>query len=139
MTEYEIVVRCETVLGWTHPQGVRPWKARQAALAQLKHAMAKKHVSVEEVAFALELSRREKNPVDSPAALVWRVERANEVAVETRKPADLSVQIQEAIDFEMDQQMHGWEQWVSRLSRCAAQMRREVFEEWASQRLVEVA
>jgi hypothetical protein len=138
VTEYEIVLAAERYLGWIAPRGMALWQARQAEVKKLKHAMKKVGVTTTDVAFALEMSRRQRNPVDSPAALVWRVEQARELAVDERR-VELDVQIQEAIDFEMDVQMDGWDQWVSRLSRCSGQMRREVFNEWAEQRLVEVA
>ncbi|RYZ15695.1 MAG: hypothetical protein EOO70_06215 [Myxococcaceae bacterium] len=129
----------ENYLGWTAGRGKELWKSRAVEVGKLKKAMARTGVSLEDLRFALALSRREHAFVTSPVALVYRVERARERAVETVVLSDVAVQIQDAIDFEMDQQLAGWEAWVSRLSRCTGDARHDVFVEWSQQRLAEAA
>lgn len=134
-TAAKLVERCENQLGWTAPPGMALWKARRIEIAKLNRAMEKAGVSLEDVAYALELSRREHATIESPAALVWRVERAREVAVAT-EPVGLDQQIRDAIDFELDQELPDHDLWVSRLSRCSGPARAEVLDEWLTTRTV---
>jgi hypothetical protein len=139
VTEYELVLRAENTLGWTAPAGMALWKARRNEVAKLKKAMTKAGVSIDDVAVALELARREHYKITSPAALVWKVEEARERAAAPVVVSDIAQQIQDAIDFEMDAQLPGWEQWVTRLSRCSGYARSDVFTEWSTKRLAEAA
>lgn len=139
MTEYDLIIKCENQLGWTAPRGKTLWKARSAEVQKLKKTMAKAGVTIADVNAALELSRRQHRTIDSPSQLVYRVEEALDKVVDTTPAPEIDAQIQDAIDFELGCELPGYQTWVKRLTRCYGSARVEVFNEWASQRLVEVA
>jgi len=128
----DIVIACENVLGWTPPAHLPLWKARAIEIAKLKRAVEanpRLH-TIHNLQLAIEYSRRKKEPITSPAALVYRIDKALELAPAVVEVTDLEAAIQAAIDTELmrgDTQAQGW---IGRLTRAFGPFRAEVYTEW---------
>lgn len=135
MTLLDIIIGCENFLGWTPPArpGVPAWKARTTEVYKLKNAMATKPASIatiENLALALEYSRRKRLPIKSPITLLYRIPDALELANIDKPVSDLQAEIAAAIGWEKGCDDEGSLRWIHRLVRASGPGRGEVLQEW---------
>lgn len=128
----DIVVACENVLGWVPDESKPLWKARANAAGAVKRAMAKHNVTLDQLELAIEYCRRKKEAIASPAALVFRVEQALELANEPEPELDVSTDVEAAVQWERDHEDHFSLGWITRLTRAVGNYRAEVLQEWRS-------
>lgn len=143
-TATDIVVLCENVLGWLPDPTKELWRERSVHAGRLKRAMAKHGYTIEQLELAVEFCRRRKEAVKTPAGLVFKVQRALEMANEpetkttfegqdwvTVKPeTDLSTLVDEAISWEHMHEDHFSLGWITRLARAVGDYRLDVLKEW---------
>lgn len=131
----QIVVGCENYLGWQPPsQSPSLNQARCLEVFKLKRAIAsgnpRRGITVEEIALALDYSRRKRLPVTSPLALLHRIPQALALAYRPTPVSDLAAQIAEAIDWERDRDDPDSLRWIYQLTRAHGPGRVEALEEW---------
>lgn len=129
-TATDVVVLCENILGWVPDENMPIWKARAVHAGRLKKAMAKHEVTLDQLELAIEYCRRRREPVKSPAGLVFKVARALELANEPVVTADLETSVSEAIGWERDHEDHFSLGWITRLTRAIGDYRAEVLKDW---------
>lgn len=144
-TATDIVILCENALGWTPPDNVPVWKSRSVHAGLLRKAMVKHGVSLEDLELAVAFCEREREPIKSPAALVYKVERARELAnvnpttttvhkaaykTEVVEETDLSMDVQRALEWEQMHEDHLSLGWITRLTRAQGDYRRDVLKDW---------
>lgn len=129
-TATDVVILCENVLGWVPEDNVPLWKARANHAGRLKRAMAKHGVTLDQLVLAVEYCRRRREPVKSPAALVFRVPSALDLANEPESTSDDTEAINEAIQWEYHNEDHFSLGWIFRLTRAVGAHRADVLKEW---------
>lgn len=132
-TLLDIVVACENYLGYLPPTkpGTPLWKARAVEVRKLKNAMAGKPLAtIENLALALEYSRRKRMAIQSPITLVHRIPDALKLANVDKPMSEVAAEIERAIRWEQDQDDDASLRWIHRLVRAAGPGRAEVLDEW---------
>lgn len=129
----EIVRYCENTLGWT-PKGDLA-RGRTAAASALKKAAEKNPlVTLQNLEYAIEYSRRKKLPITYPTALVYRIEDALREAPDEVNQGDVAQQVEDAIAWELSHKTFGHEAWLARLLQAHGPGRRTVLKEWKEAR-----
>lgn len=126
----EFVTAVENTLGWCPPEDDRPrWKviAIEAGKVNRKIKTNPALYTWDNLQLALELLRRERREVKSPAAVLWHVERALKQAAVVEVVEDIDVAISDAVDEAMDA---GEYEWADRLVRARGTGRQRVLDEW---------
>lgn len=135
-TASQVVLRCEQILGWVPDTSVPLWKARAIAAHRLKIAMGKNPwVTWEHLDLAIEMLRQRKEPVRSPAYLVYKVPEALRLANDAPELSEVERNIERALDFEMrtpDDTVS--RKWIGRFVRARGAGRKDVYNEWLRER-----
>jgi len=128
----DIVVACENTLGWVPDPGKPLWKARSVEAGKLNRAAAKdpKKVTVDNLALAVEFSRKRRRPVTSPLGLIHRIEDALVFARDETVLSDLGQAVQDAVNLELFMDRHDAGIWITRLTRAQGEFRLDVLNEW---------
>lgn len=130
-TATEFVTAVENTLGWEPPESQPRWKAVQVEAAKVNRKIATNPAlfTWANLQLALELLRRERKEVKSPAAVLWHVERALAQAAVEEQTDDLDEQVQKAVTEAMEA---GAYEWVERLVRSRGDGRSEALRAWRS-------
>ena len=131
----EFVLLVENTLGWVPDESLELWKARAIMAGRLKKAMAKKPslYTWENLELAVELLRRQRQPVKSPIFVLYKVEEALKAAVvEQQRP--LGDLIDEAIATERSQPSLTSQDWIDQLTRAVGKYRQDAYDEWRAER-----
>ena len=131
-TLMEIVVGCENYLGWQPRPGIPMWQARSAEIGKLKRAIStgNQQITIENLALALEYSRRKRIPISSPSGLLHRIGDALALAYTAPVPSEAALAIAEAIAWEQDRDDTDSLRWIHRLVRSAGPGQSAVLIEW---------
>ena len=129
-TATDIVVLCENVLGWLPDDNVPIWKARAVHAGRLKKAMVKHNVTLAQLELAVQYCWKKREPIKTPAGLVFKVARALELANEPVAVVDIEVAVAEAIQWERDNEDHFTLGWIRRLTRAVGDYRNDVLKDW---------
>lgn len=130
-TALDIVLLCETHLGWASPNLKTPlWKVRQVEAGKLKRAMAQdEKVTLPRLELAVELCRRKRTYIKSPVALVYMIDEVLENS-HTYVVHELAEQIADAVATEYASGRGDATEWISRLVRAQGPYRADVLAEW---------
>jgi hypothetical protein len=130
----ELVILCENMLGWTPPDDKPLFKARSIEAGKLNKKIATnpKLYSLANLELALQMSFEEREPITSPVALCWRVERALKKAAPVEIKTDWEQETQRALEWEMAAPVTSErEYWVQRLTRVhGTDARKDLLNEW---------
>lgn len=130
----ELIILCENLLGWDPPDDKPLWKSRAIEAGKLNKKIKTdpKLYSWHNLELALNMSFEEREPITSPVALCWRVERALRKAEETQQYTDPELETQKALDWEMGRSpSEERTYWVGRFTRVHGGVaRRDLLNEW---------
>lgn len=130
----EFIIKCENLLGWCPPDDKPLWKARAIEAGKLNKKIKTdpKLYTWHNLELALSMSVAEREPITSPVALCWRVERALRKAEETASYTDPEFECQRAVEWELGQESSDERiYWVGRFTRVhGGTARRELLNEW---------
>lgn len=131
-TATDVVVACENVLGYaldTSKQGLR--QARQVQAGILKKAMARNpDITFDDLELALAWSYAKRQPVRTPAGLLYRVKEAKELAgAPPPVVSAVSATVEAALSWELAQSVpdHGW---IGKLTRAHGPAREDLLRDW---------
>lgn len=129
----DIVIGCENFLGYIPPRkpGSPVWKARATEVVKLKKAMeGVPNATIENLALALEYSRRKRMGIKSPITLIFRIPDALELVYREKPMTDIATEIAAAIGWEKERNDELSLRWIHQLTRAAGPGRTEALSEW---------
>lgn len=130
----EFVVLCENTLGYNPDPTKELWKARSIMAGRLNKAIkAKPHLYTwENLELAVELLRRQRQPVASPMFVLYKVEEALKAAAAAQiRP--LGELIDEAVAAERSLPQPS-QDWIDQLTRAVGKYRKDALDEWQAER-----
>ena len=134
-TLMDIITGCENQLGWQPAPGVPMWKARSVEIGKLKKALASGqhcNASIDNLALALEYSRRRRMPITSPSVLIHRIADAVALTYTPAPVSDITQQVTDAIRWEQELDDADAGYWIYRLMRSQGDGRLVVLQQWTA-------
>lgn len=132
----EFVILCENTLGYNPDETKDLWKARAIMAGRLKRAIAQKPTlyTWANLELAVEMLRRQRQPIQSPLFVLYKVEEALKAAPEATPPKPLAELVEQAVAAERSQPALTSASWVSQLTRAVGKYRQETYDEWRAER-----
>jgi hypothetical protein len=130
----EFVVLCENTLGYNPDPTKELWRARSIMAGRLNKAIKAKPLlyTWANLELAVELLRRQRQPVASPMYVLYKVEEALKAAA-AAQVRPLGELVDEAIAAERALPEPD-ERWVQQLTRAVGKYRQDALDEWRAER-----
>lgn len=134
-----LVLSCENTLGWQPPAGEPLTKARARVTRQILRQLEEQpDLTLHDLKLAIELMRERRMTLFSPASLIHFVAEARDRGASTDVQGPLELQVQAAKRWELEHELPGYDDWLTRLVRARGDFRADVLDEWRTARAGEL-